>query len=158
MKEIKRTIESYEFVFVAIDGTEFKDKEECRKYEESARGLLMTKFMPLVVKEKTEFQIFGAGNDDSAITIVKLESQADADIVLQLFLLYNPYMAKEDRKNDLDAIAKRIRLAADEKDYIFIGSGYERDEFWFGGTRNEHINCLNKICETPETSESAEEK
>lgn len=158
MKQIKRTIESYEYVFVAIDGTEFKDKEECRKFEESARGLLLAKLMPLVVKEKTEFEIFGAGNDDTAVTIVKLESQADADIVIQLYLLHNPHMTKDDRKNDLNAIVKRIRRAADEKDYIFVCRGYERNEFWFGGTHNEHINCLNKICETPETSEAAEEK
>lgn len=157
MKEIKKTIESYKYVYVAIDGTEFEDKEECRKYELSARGVLMAKFLPLVLKQKTEFQIFGAGNDDSMISIVKLESQADADIVLQLYLLNNNYMAKDDRKKDLEAIASRINRAAEEKDCIFIGHGYEGDDFWFAGTKNEHINGLNKICEPDPVEEKPAE-
>lgn len=61
----------------------------------------MTKYWPLVLKQKTEYEIFGAGNDDSMISIVKLESQADADIVLQVYLLTNTYMNKDDRKKDL---------------------------------------------------------
>lgn len=157
MKEIKKTIESYKYVYVAIDGTEFENKEECCKYEHSAKGVIVTKFLPLVVKQKTEFEIFGAGNDDSMISIVKLESKEDADIVLQLYLLNNPYMAKDDRKKDLEAIASRIRRAAEQRDYIFIGHGYEGDDFWFAGTRNEHIECLNKICEPETETETASE-
>ena len=152
MKEIKKTIESYKYLYVAIDGTEFEDKEECRKYEQSAIGVLMAKFLPLVLKQKTEFQIFGAGSDDSMISIVKLESQADADIVLQLYLLNNNFMTKADKKKDLEAIASRINRAVEEKDCIFISHGYEGDDFWFCGTRSEHINCLNKICE-PDSAE-----
>lgn len=155
MKEIKKTIESYKYVYVAIDGTEFEDKEECSKYEQSAKGLLLGKYWPLVLKQKTEFEIFGAGNDDSMISIVKLKSQADADIVLQLYCLNNPSMTKDDRKKDLEKITSRIRKAAEEKDCIFIGHGYEGDDFWFAGTKNEHINCLNKICE-PETETASD--
>lgn len=156
MKEIKKTIESYKFIYVAVDGTEFEDKEECRKYEQSAKGVLLAKFMPLVLKHKTEFEIFGAGNDDSYISIVKLESQADADIVLQLYCLNNPYITKDDRKKDLEEISSRIRKAAEEKDCIFIGHGYEGDDFWFTGTKNEHINCLNRICQPEKPEEKAE--
>ena len=132
-------------------------KEECRKYEQSAKGLLMTKFWPLVLKQRTEFEIFGAGNDDSMISIVKLQSQADADVILQIYLLDRPYMLKDDRKKDLDEIASRLKRAAEEKDCIFIGHGCDGDDFWFSGTRNEHINCLNKICEPDPVEEKPAE-
>lgn len=52
MKIIKKEVvtKSYVEVFIANDGTEFSSESECRKYDESAMGVLRAKYAPMVVK------------------------------------------------------------------------------------------------------------
>ena len=93
MKEIKREVTSVEVVYQAADGTEFKSKEECKAYDESARCMLYAKYNQKVINTNTEFGLFGFGSDENTIEVVKLETQADADLITQLFLFENKHMA-----------------------------------------------------------------
>ena len=43
MKEITKEVKNTYTVYQASDGTEFNSKEECKKYEDTAKCVLLTK-------------------------------------------------------------------------------------------------------------------
>lgn len=168
MKEIQKevVIKRYDTMFVANDGTEFTTKEECKKYEETAKCILLAKYRPLVIKSSDEFSLFGFGSEDNVIEVVKMNSQSDMDLVLQNLLLENPHCYCESKNDTPDDVARkkanlnkltaRLNKALQERDLIFIHRGYDYDGFYFEGTRNEHIDVLrniDKVEDKPETGE-----
>lgn len=156
MKEIKREVTSVEVVYQAADGTEFKSKEECKAYDESARCMLYAKYNQKVINSTTEFNLFGFGSDDCTIEVVKLETQADVDLITQLFLFENKHMALSENRDSLNKILVRMNKALAEKDYVFIGRGCCMDSFYYEGSRNEHIEVLNKACQRDELQAASE--
>ena len=144
MKTINKEIikKSTVTVYVASDGTEFENAEECEKYEKSAEGVLYAKYAPKVVKTIDEETLFGTGNCDSNVEIVRIEKQEDADLILQILLLENPYYAKEENKERLSE--KRQILEKAIGDYVVIGRGWEMDSFWIYGSRKSIIDDFNK--------------
>lgn len=137
----KQIVEKYE-VFVAEDGTEFKEEAECKKYEESAKGVLSAKYHPLIVGTTNEFGIFGTGSEDDAVELVKVVSDADADICMQMYFLFNPYQANKFANGDEDVI-KRVgevkRCIIEAKvigEPLIVNRGYDEDGFWVIGTRS----------------------
>lgn len=145
---------SYYEIFVANDGTEFTSSDECQKYEESAKGVLMAKLHPLIIKDICEESIFGFGSCDSTVWVVKPSTQNDVDTIMQAFLLYCPYMAKDDHKNSLECERKLVQRALDENDVILIGRGYDMDSFWFVGTRNSMKEQLDKLMKVDEKNDN----
>ena len=96
MKEIQKETKQYVTVYEAVDGTEFTSKEECKKYEESAKCVLMTKYNKLVVKTCTEYDLFNCiGSEDETVDIIKITSLSDIDTILKLIALYYPSSAKD---------------------------------------------------------------
>lgn len=75
-------------MYEAIDGTQFKDKEECKKYESSAFGVINAKYQKLIVKRDYETCILNMGSEDVELEILKVTSIEDADIIYQM-LCYN---------------------------------------------------------------------
>lgn len=55
MKIEKREVKTYKEVFVAMDGTEFSNREECETYEKSATAVIDGRFNALVKKECSDF-------------------------------------------------------------------------------------------------------
>ena len=54
MKEVtKEKVQKYT-VYEALDGTEFHDKAECEKYEESAKGVVKARIAKLTVGKANE--------------------------------------------------------------------------------------------------------
>ncbi len=165
MKKIQKevVIKRYDDVFVANDGTEFNTKEECEKYENSAKCALMARYKLLVIKESDCFSLFGFGSDEDVIEVVKIESEEDLNLILQILILENPWHYDASKADNPDAAAKmkanlntttvRLTRALQEKDLVFIGRGYDSDGFYFEGTRNEHIAVLQRIGEPEEKSE-----
>lgn len=139
MTREKQVVEKYE-VFIANDGTEFKDKEECKKYEESALGVLSAKYHPLVVGTTTEECIYNAGNGDNTIAIVKVSTDEDADLMLQMFFMFNEYYRNKFNKGDKGAVAKveevkrHINAAKESGEPLIVDRGYDEDDFWVFGT------------------------
>lgn len=142
-KEIikKEYINSY----VAIDGSRFNSEAECKKYEKSAKIVAYSKYLPLVIFRKSEYEIYGAGSEEYEIDIIKIEQFEDIDTILQLYSLYHPYRDGRDVLQERDRLNKWF----DDREIVFIGRGcgYDNyDGFEFIGTMNDIINHIIKAC------------
>ena len=70
-REVKETFTGWE----AIDGTFFDDKAECKKYEESAKGVLRGKLAKLIVNKKYNgWELLGGYEDNQILAIIILIS------------------------------------------------------------------------------------
>lgn len=144
MKIIQQTIISHIPAYEAVDGTIFKIKEECEKYEESAKCVLIAKYNKLVVRSCTESDIFGdIGSEDETINIVKINNASDIDIILKLIALHCPSAAKNPEW--LQKRENRLTDAYDSNSLVIIGRGYEGDCFYLSTTFNEIIKTITKI-------------
>lgn len=144
MKKIQREVvtKSYVDVFIANDGTEFKNQDECEKYDDSAKGVLLAKYAPMVVSKTNEYALFGVGCEDNPVEIVRLKTQEDADIVLQLLILESPYLNDEDYKVRREKVLHHLNSAIG--DFLLIGRGYDEDCFFTYGSRKSYIEDFNK--------------
>lgn len=147
MKTVEITKEVKSYKYEAVDGVQFDDREECIKYENSAKCVLLTKYNELIVKhEISEYSICDFGSEDYAMDIIKLRNEKDIDIVMQLYALYNPHDSY--RKYDKVNKEKCIK-ALKENDFIFIGRNdcCGDDVFRIEFSRNDLINGINKLCD-----------
>lgn len=146
MRKIQKEQKSYVDVFVAADGTEFKTAEECRKYEDSAYGVLQAKYRKLIIKSTDEESAFGCGSCDGAVEVVQLKTQADIDIVMQLYVLINPHVKDDEHKSILDRLMNLANRAIKENDVLLVGRGYEyADSMWVYGTLNSYKESLDML-------------
>lgn len=144
-------------VYEATDGTEFRTREECEKYEQTAHAVVRTKFLKLVVEEKTEWDLFGVGSNENTTYAIKMNTQEDADTVLQLYYLDNPYVLKEEEtpKKYKERAFNLVNTAYQEKDILFVGENYE-GEIYLINTRNGIIRNLLNIDKPKEEVKDAE--
>lgn len=126
MKEVTKEKKSTYTVYQATDGTEFNSKEECLKYEDTVKCMLLTKYKPLVKRSDSEYNIFNTGSDEYMIDILHpLATKPDIDILIQLCRLYN-----SNRKDDYyDNIRNKLKECLKTKDIILIGRGTEYDRY-----------------------------
>ena len=144
MKEIQKETKQYITLYEAIDGTKFTSKEECRKYEESAKCVLMAKYNRLVLTSDTMWNFFNVGSDEETVDIVKLNGLPDIDVVLKLIALNSPTQAAnhpEWLQEKEDVLAKAIK----EDSPVVIGRGYEGDCFYIYFTIFDLIKKLNSL-------------
>lgn len=93
MKEIKvtKTIEEVTG-YEANDGTWFKTAEECKKYEESAEGVINTQFRQLVVgdvfTETCIWEDYGFGNDEWEMCVIEIKDVNDLEIANRYYKLH----------------------------------------------------------------------
>ncbi len=146
MKEITKEKKSTYTVYQAIDGTEFNSKEECQKYEDTAKCLLLTKYKPLVKRTTSEYDIFNTGSDEYMIDILQyLSSESDIDILIQLNRLY----CSGRKLNDdfYDNMRSKLEKCLKNKDVILIGRGTECDgcdNFYILTTIQEIIDNITR--------------
>ena len=152
MKKIQKERKSFYDVFVAIDGTEFNDREQCEKYEQSAKGVIMAKIRSLIIQQANEGSIFGLGCCDSMVWVMKPKTQDDADAILQFYLLHNADLTNGEHNGMLERARKLVQRALDENDIIFVGRGCCDDDCWFYGTRNSLKDSLDKFIPSEENS------
>jgi len=153
MKEIKKEVVTKTFVsvYVANDGTEFNNADECKKYDGSAEGVLNARLREIILKDAIEEDIFNYGNDH-AVQVVKPTTENDKQIILQMYLLINPRLREDDRFNQLERAQNLIDRAISEDDVLIVGRGYDNDSFWFYGTRNSMKEELDAFV-TPQKEE-----
>ena len=126
MKEVLKERTVYDTYYEAVDGTSFRSKEECEKYEESANGVLRSKFKNSIIKEGTEYSIFSVGSDESIVYAVKIETNADADTVKQLWIMSHTYIANTERYTKyLEEAFAKIDEAHTKGDILFVGEDCE---------------------------------
>lgn len=140
MKEVVKSKTVNTVVYQALDGTEFVNKDECRKYEESAKCVLFHKYNKLVVKREHEETIFKTGSYDDIVDIVKVTSQEDIDIILQVFYYFN--------SNPSTPYLERIEnsLNSSVGSFLFISRGYDNDGFYPLASLPEYVKHLENIC------------
>lgn len=143
--EIIKSQQSIEVVkYRAVDGTVFSNKEECIKYEDSAKCLLFSKYKPLVVhKDIVEEEIFGTGSEEYGYDIIKLRKKEDIDVIMQLHYLIN---GSDSYRRYNDSIKELCTKALEEDDFLFIGRGYQQDTFWVQFTKNLIFKRINTVC------------
>lgn len=145
MKEIRTERKVFDIHYEAIDGTEFIFKEECEKYDKSAKAVLRSKFRQLVVKAGNEYTFFDVGNDESVVYAIKMVSEADVTTVKQLWELDHEWMQTStnyaDRQKESYA---PIDKAYKEKDILFIGEDCEGQTYIIG-TRADIIERLQNL-------------
>ena len=163
IKKERTHVETYE-VYIANDGREFADKEECKKYEKSALAVLLTKYNQLIVDTRTEFSIFEFGNDDTDYNVVQVPNIEAMDTILKLDALCNPHiyecMTDNHKAEQRERHLKEVRRAWEEQDLLFIWRGFEGapDDFWIHHTRNHYIEMLNSVGKPKEEKKEEEGK
>lgn len=145
MKEIQVTETKQVTKYQASDGTIFLDKAECDKYEQSALGMLLAKYRPLVVKTTNEYDLFDEhGSDAAIIDIVKPASEKDIDTIIQILLLINPSV-----EDTVEIEKSRLQKALDKNDYIFIYRGYNNQSFYIHSPLQDTLQTIISNC-TPD--------
>ena len=146
MKEVikeRTNVEKYK-VYQAVDGTEFMNYEECRKYEDSALGVVRGNVAKLIVGRSNDAWELMGGNDDNSIVAIKMNCAADVDLVKHLFLLEHPYYDE-----DIRALAKQEKFniidnAYNNNDVVLFGINCDGD-YYFINSRQNIINNLNNL-------------
>ena len=146
MKEIKKERTVYDIYYEAVDGTQFNSKEECQKYENTAKAVLRERFKKLVLKATTEYSFFGIGSDDDKLFIVKMETEADRDTVLQLYYNDNSWVLNGDAMSISlkERAFNMVTKAFTENDILFVGENYDGDIYLIN-TRAAFIEKLHNI-------------
>ena len=146
MKEIIREhthIEKYT-VYQAVDGTEFREKEECIKYDNSARGILRGSLKPLIVNDKWNGWDLMGGNEDNQVIAVKVPYESSIDIVLQNYYLDHPWILQETHTSMKEKLVNAVNQAYKEQDVVLFGINCD-DELYLIDTRYNIIDRLNKL-------------
>ena len=114
--------------YEAIDGTTFTTEEECVKYEDTAKCVLLTKYKPLVKRTASECDIFNTGSDEYMIDILQyLSSESDIDILIQLHRLY---CSGRNLNDDFyDKMRSKLEKCLKNRDIVLIGRGTEYDGY-----------------------------
>lgn len=148
MKEVikeRTNVEKYK-VYQASDGAEFINCEECKKYEESALGVVRGNIAKLVVGRSNDAWELMGGNDDNSVIAIKMNSKEDVNLVKQLFLLEHPYYDDETRQLLKQEKFNIIDTAYNKGDVILFGINCDRD-YYFINSRQNIINNLNNLTE-----------
>lgn len=143
MKQIEVEKVIKEIWYEAIDGTTFKDKAECEKYDHTAEAILRQRYQPLVLKTISEWGLFKCGSEDYYYDLVMANNVNDVENILKLTLLHHSYLTTESSKNEFAEIEKLCMQAMNKGDIILISRGYENDSFWISDTWNNRFNHIS---------------
>lgn len=140
MKEVKEKIvrEIEVTKYVAADGTEFTDKDQCVKYEQSAEGVINGRYMPLVV-HTTDEGILVKGDENHRVDLLELQSIEDVDKVLMMASHVGIHSTTYDQ---IVASAKRALL---NKERLTIVWNCDETYIWTLGTLQEMIERLEQF-------------
>ena len=146
MKQVSVKEEINVTYWEAIDGTRFKDRVECEKYDNSAEALVKSKYNEMVVKTMVEYDLFGCGSEDGNVDIIKVLCGEDVDIVMMMFGIINPHLLSGANKDNYNKYRKIIYEAIENKDFIFIYRGYDNSCFSLEGTLSSRIRQMENAC------------
>lgn len=148
MKEIVIEKIVKETQYEAIDGTIFTNRDECIKYDNTARAVILSKYNKLVLKRMSECALFGNGSDDYEIEIISVNSSEDIKTVMQLVGLESSYLLEKKYQDRYTKYMETLEYALKTNDLVFIYRGYQNENFFIDGTlkgRLEHITNACKI-------------
>lgn len=110
-------VKSFNTVYVAVDGTEFDEREQCEKYDKSALGVVQGRVKRVTVKVTNEWAAVG-GDEDHEVWIVVPKKAEDVDAIRQLLALYGN---RQDTSELDEQLGKVVYLAWNiDKDYMWF--------------------------------------
>ena len=138
MKEVtKEKVQKYT-VYEALDGTEFHDKAECEKYEQSALGVIRARIAKLTVGKENAWNLL-AGCDEHEVIGIKMQNGRDLEYVKQFFMMECSWYGEVRTKEILDVIEK----AYDYDDIVLFGINCDGDYYWINNLQNIIDNLAN---------------
>ena len=138
MKRIEKEIKSYKTIYVANDGTEFSSEEECKKYDESAKGIIFSRYNKLILCKTDEYALY---YDEHEIDIVKPTCERDKDTIMQMYWYIHELSSEDSIKEQEDYIDRAIK----EDDVVFMDWNCDHDWCWIIGTRNSLKENIDKF-------------
>ena len=88
-KEFERTVVETRTTYVANDGTEFRDEEQCKKYEESAKYALRLKFKDCMTElDRSKLRVLDVILDDSRDECTYFKVKFDNESQMQSFIAW----------------------------------------------------------------------
>lgn len=145
MKEVTKETVTVTTEYHAVDGTVFTSKEECTRYEESARCVLKTRLKRITVNDQYSLYDLMAGDEDVKIIVVKVSNYEDAGIVLQNILFEQPYLTENKNKNELKEIEDTLYNAAKKSDVVLLGCDAYNNSLWLLDSRQNLIDKLMSL-------------
>ena len=140
MKQITKEKTTTYSVYVATDGTEFDNAEECLQYEKSALGMLNAKLKKYIVWEGNEYDLWR--NDTEYNTIaVELKTQEAVDTLLHIYYLQHSYLLLDEHKNRREVFESLIDETYENKDLLILGINCD-NEYYYIDSRNNIVNRL----------------
>ena len=129
--EIKRVKEIEELVrveWIAEDGTEFNNEEECKKYEESALFVVSNKLKRLTCGYVSQYDFNDAYSEDQAIEIFDVQTKSDLENLRRYLYL----KATNNGANEKSIKECFTSENGRRKDYVFdnVTAGHEVLVFW----------------------------
>lgn len=140
MKEISVEQKTYIRKWEAKDGTQFNSREDCEKYENSAKCVILTKYKDFVIKESDEYHLFGIGNEDCQVDVVRVPNEKAIDVIFQAFCFFRDWDSDENKEK----ARKTITNAYEYNDFLLIGNDYELNNFYIIGTLDNVIEQIKE--------------
>ena len=139
MKEVtKEQVQTY-IVYEALDGTEFNDKAECQKYEESAKGVIRARIAKLTVDKSTEWDLL-AGSDDHEVIGIKMQNGRDLEYVKQFFMMECSWYGEVRTREVFDIIEKAYD---NNNDIVLFGINCDGEYYFINSRQNIIDNLMN---------------
>lgn len=140
MKEVSIEQKTYIKKWEATDGTQFNSREDCEKYENSAKCVILTKYKDFVIKESDEYHLFGVGNEDCQVDVVRVPNEKAIDVIFQAFCFFRDWDSDENKEK----ARKTITNAFEYNDFLLIGNDYELNNFYIIGTLDNVIEQIKE--------------
>lgn len=138
MKEVtKEKIQKYT-VYEALDGTQFSDRAECEKYEQSAKGVIRARIAKLTVGKANEWNLL-AGCDEHEVVGIKMQTDRDIEYVKQFFMMECSWYGEVRTKEIFDVMEE----AYDNDDIVLFGINCDGDYYWINSRQNIVNNLMN---------------
>lgn len=88
MKQKQIEVKSYKTVYEAVDGTEFENQEDCKRYDSSFAGVMRGKMKKFVIADGQEDIFFNCGGEPTVLVCVP-KNIKELDIIRQFLLANN---------------------------------------------------------------------
>lgn len=129
--QVKKIVETY----VAIDGVEFENREECEKYENSAICAANKRLEQITVAKKGEYNqesTFMNGDYECKVQIVVPKNSEDIDAINKFVAVTNDMKSNNTKGLITDeCIGQHVILCFNfDDDYVWMFSEKEIKEHW----------------------------
>lgn len=152
MKEVRKETVTPYTVYEAVDGTEFRDRAECERYENSARGVLRGKLKKITLDDTHNCWDLMGGEENYVCLALAPKTQEDVNVILQNYYLDNTWVLANDYKTSRERVEKAAQEALENKDVVLFGLN-DDDNMYYINTRQNIINNLNNLGKKEEPSD-----